>query len=103
MALNSTHPTYDASLEDWELLRDAYGGERVVKARGTKYLPATAAHILDGQGSNNPNAKGEKDYQAYKQRAVFPDYVREAVEHYIGMLHQKPAQIELPKVSRKVL
>lgn len=97
MALNSTHPTYDVSLEDWELMRDAYGGERVVKARGTKYLPATAAHILDGQGSNSPNAKGEKDYQAYKQRAVFPDYVREAVEHYIGMLHQKPAQIELPK------
>jgi hypothetical protein len=96
MALNSTHPTYDASLEDWQVMRDSYGGERVVKARGTKYLPATAAHILDGQGKNNPEAKGEKDYQAYKLRAVFPDYVREAVEYYVGMLHQKPAQIELP-------
>jgi Domain of unknown function (DUF4055) len=103
MALNSTHPTYDASLEDWELMRDSYGGERVVKARGTKYLPATAAHILDGQGANNPNAKGEKDYQAYKLRAVFPDYVREAVEYYVGLLHQKPAQIELPAALEPLL
>jgi hypothetical protein len=96
MAINSTHPSYDASLADWLLMRHSYAGERTVKSHGVTYLPATPGQILDGQGSNNPNAVGEKAYQAYKTRAVFPDYTREAVEYYVGMMHQKPAQFELP-------
>lgn len=103
MAINSTHPSYDAFIDDWNLLRDAYGGEKVVKSKGVTYLPATPGQILDGQGTNNVNAVGEKAYQAYKLRAVFPDYVREAVEYYVGMMHQKPAQIELPAVMEPLL
>lgn len=103
MGVSSTHPSYDAMLPDWEMLRDSAEGERAVKAKGVTYLPATAAHILDGQGKNNPRAKGEIDYQAYKLRASFPDFVIEAIERYVGMMHFKPATIELPKIMEPLL
>lgn len=96
MAINSTHPSFEGRIYDWRMMRDAYEGERAVKARTVVYLPATPSQILDGMGSNKPNSVGEANYKAYLMRAVFPDYVKDAVEHYIGMLHQKPATIELP-------
>lgn len=94
MAINSTHPTYAAMLPDWQLMRDAYLGERAVKARGLVYLPATPGHKLDGMSSAND--AGMQAYEAYKLRAKFPDYVSEAVERYIGLLHSKAPTIELP-------
>ena len=94
MALNSTHPTYAAMLADWQLMRDSYMGERAVKARGVTYLPATPGQMLDGM--TKATEAGYIAYEAYKLRAVFPDYVSEAVERYIGLLHQKEATIELP-------
>jgi Domain of unknown function (DUF4055) len=103
MAINSTHPLYDEFEADWLMMRHSYGGERVVKEQKTRYLPATKGQVLDGQGSNNPKAIGEIDYSAYLARAVFPDYVREAVEHYVGMMHRKPAQFELPKALEGVI
>lgn len=98
MALNSTHPSYDAHVEEWELMRTAYAGEGAVKRAGVKYLPATPGQVLDG--ALKPGAKADNPglaaYNAYKMRAKFPDYVSEAVERFIGMLHNKPATIELP-------
>lgn len=93
MALNSTHPSYSLMVDDWVLMRDAYLGERAVKARGEKYLPPTPGQALDGM---NGKEAGRLAYDAYKLRAKFPDYVSEAVERYIGLLHQKAATIELP-------
>jgi hypothetical protein len=39
---------------------------------------------------------GREAYTAYLVRTVFPDYVKEAVEAFIGTMHQKPPTIELP-------
>lgn len=96
MALNSTHPSYANMISDWELMRTAYAGESAVKAQTTKYLPPTVAQVLDGALGTDPKAPGVVSYNAYLMRAVFPDYVSNAVEQFIGMLHHKPAQIELP-------
>lgn len=101
MALNSTHPLYDAFREDWVLMRDCYAGERVVKHKGTMYLPATPAQLLDKV--DKVDSLGWKSYQAYKTRAVFHDYVADAVEFYIGLLHQKPPTIELPDAMKPLL
>lgn len=97
MALESVHPSYADRLHDWEEMRDLYKGERHVKAKGEKYLPATKSMKLDGMGTTGgrPNL-GQEVYDAYRIRAVMPDYVRDAVESYIGMLHKKPPTIELP-------
>jgi hypothetical protein len=93
MALNSTHPDYACRLADWQLMRHAYEGERTVKEQGVMYLPATPGQILDGM---NVGEKGRLAYDAYKMRAVFPDFVSDAVESFIGIMHMKDATIELP-------
>lgn len=99
MSLNSTHPSYERYIEDWRLMRDAYEGERVVKAAGVRYLPPTPGQLIDGMGKVTKAGKtnlGQESYDAYKMRAVFHDYVSDAVEAYIGMLHTNPAAFELP-------
>jgi hypothetical protein len=93
MSLQSKHPAYDAMIADWTLMRDAYMGERVVKLKGEVYLPPTPGHVLDGMDAGKP---GRVAYDAYKMRAKFPDYLSDAVERYIGLLHSKDAEIELP-------
>lgn len=97
MALESLHPSYVDRSGDWEEMRDLYKGERHVKSKGEKYLPATKSMKLDGMGTTGGVKNlGQEVYDAYRVRAVLPDYVEEAVEAYIGMLHKKPPSIELP-------
>lgn len=101
MPVNSKHPKYAAMLTAWQAMRVSYAGEEAVKAEGFTYLPATAGMIIDGAGK--PGAKGHTLYESYKHRAVFPDYISDAVEMYIGLLHQKPPTIELPKAMEALL
>jgi len=100
MALDSVHPKYTEMLPDWEKMRDVYKGERHVKEQGTKYLPATQSMILDGFGSPTLASRvnvGAKAYDAYRTRAVLPDYLQDAVEVFMGLLHSQPPKIELPE------
>jgi hypothetical protein len=100
MALDSVHPLYADMRPDWDKMRDVYRGERHVKAQGEKYLPPTKGMRLDGYGSTSLSTTanlGQESYDAYKLRAVLPDYVKDAVEVFIGLLHSQPAQIELPE------
>jgi uncharacterized protein DUF4055 len=94
MALISQHPMFKAMLPDWETMRDTYAGERAVKERGQKYLAPTQGMVADGMGVQQG---GYAAYNAYRTRAIFHDFVREGVEYYIGLMHQKPPDIELPK------
>jgi hypothetical protein len=99
MALNSVHPLYADMRSDWDKMRDVYRGERHVKAQGAKYLPPTKGMRLDGYG--RPYAAGtinlgQEAYDAYVLRAVLPDYVEDAVDVFVGLLHSQEAQIELP-------
>jgi hypothetical protein len=94
MALSSMHPTFGAFLQDWELVRDARDGERIVKAKGDKYLPPTQAMRDDGYARGA--GPGWDAYTAYKLRALFPEFVSEASEAMIGVLWAKPPQITLP-------
>ncbi len=93
-SLPYVHPSYLKFYTKWEVLQDFYDGEDAVKQKGTQYLPATEGMILDGM--NNVTDIGWKNYQSYKNRAMFPEYVREAVEALVGLMHQKEAIIELP-------
>lgn len=110
MALDSVHPRYVALDPEWRQLRDFAKGERAVKAKTTEYLPPTQGMILDGFGSlaRNPAAGngsgatryaniGQAAYDAYLLRAVFPEYVGDALEIFMGMLHNKAPVIELPE------
>lgn len=101
MAIDSTHPLYSHTIEDFELMRHAVAGERVIKGERTKYLPPTPGMIIDGM--TNTTDDGYQAYQSYLSRAVYPDYVSDAVEALVGLLHQKPATIELPAVMEPML
>lgn len=103
MALDSVHPRYAELSPDWVQLRDFAKGERAVKAKGLEYLPATKGMILDGMGfttasgaSTSKARIGQEVYDAYKLRAVFPEYIKDALEIFMGMLHNKSPVIELP-------
>ena len=101
-SLSSKHPSYSDYNQDWTLMRDAYKGERRVKIKGAMYLPYTSGQILDGAGVNL-NSIGQKSYSAYKTRARFPNFTREAVQMAIGMMHSQPPQIKLPKAMENIV
>lgn len=83
-------------------MRDAYKGERHVKSKGTTYLPMTSSHIAD-KALVNSQSVGYKAYEAYLLRARFPNFVREAVQMAIGMMHSQPPEIKLPKVMENIV
>lgn len=93
MPVDSKHPLYSEFYEDWVTMRDCYRGERIIKSKGQLYLPATSGQEADGMAVDQP---GWKSYKAYRTRAVFPEFVADAVEAMLGVMHQKPPSIELP-------
>lgn len=93
MAIDTVHFSYADFKPKWVKSRLCYKGEDAVKAQRTDYLPATRAMVIDGMGDGQ---LGQIAYDAYLTRAVFPDYVRIAVEAYLGLLQSNPATIELP-------
>lgn len=94
MSLDSVHPDYLAKREGWTVMRDVYQGEETVKGKRTTYLPPSKGMVIDGM---KPGEVGFETYEAYLTRAVFPEYTTDAVQAYVGLLHQKPANIQLPE------
>ena len=77
MSISSTHPLYDEAIPDYTLMRDCYKGEKQVKSKSETYLPPTGGQTLDGMGIGQD---GRTAYNAYKQRAVYHNFVHDAVE-----------------------
>lgn len=98
--ISSKHPQFTHTCPDWTLMRDAYKGERHVKERGVVYLPPTEAMVKDGM--NSLTAVGARAYHAYKMRARFSNFVREAVQMAIGMMHSQPPRIDLPEAMKDI-
>ena len=92
--VDEKHPLYSERLDDWVQMRDSYRGSRVVKAAGTRYLPATSGMWADGM--SNSRAPGRQAYDAYKLRSLFPELIQDAVWLALGVMHRKPAKIALP-------
>jgi hypothetical protein len=96
--LDTQHPEYRARSDDWTLLHDTFNGERVIKAEKQRYLPATSGQVSLGMGQNADGSAraGQALYDAYVQRAVFHDVVRNTVDSLVGLMVREPWQIELP-------
>ncbi len=100
MALSSKHPSYTKILPDWNLMADTHAGERRIKDQREMYLPVTSGQKADGMASGQP---GKAAYDAYKERAVFPNSVKDAVESMLGVMHHKSPVIELPTIMEPML
>jgi hypothetical protein len=94
MAIDTKHPEYVRMENVWAMLRDAFEGEEIVKDKGVVYLKPTPGQVVDGLLEGN--AVGLASYDAYKSRAVFPDFFTEGVGTLVGILNSKDAQIDLP-------
>ena len=86
------HPEYEEFVSVWEMMRDTVEGEDEVKEYGDKYLPMKSgiAAITDGE-------KRKAAYDAYKDRAEFPEIVSPTVQGAVGLIHSKPTEIKIPK------
>lgn len=100
MSIKQAHPAFMEVAGTFELVKDCFKGEDRIKQQGTIYLPATASQELDGMEIGQD---GYKAYRAYKMRAIFPEFVKDAVDRYQGILHQKPPVINLPKKLEPLL
>jgi len=94
MSVDEKHPKYDLYVEDWQQMSDTYAGERTVKDARETYLFPTANMVADGM--TNPNQPGWKAYEAYRKRAVYHDFVKDAINMMVDIMNRKPAQIKLP-------
>lgn len=94
MSIDDKHPLFSAKLGEWIQMGDTYAGERRVKEKRLDYLPPSEAMVQDGM--TTPTSPGWKDYDAYITRAYYHDVVREAVRAMIGIMHMKPAIVNLP-------
>lgn len=93
MGLDTKHPHFNDLTPSWSMMWDVYTGERKVKAARFNYLPPTSGMREDGlQGGQ----KGALAYDAYLNRAWFPDVITEAVDTSVGIMNKKPATFELP-------
>lgn len=98
--LSGKHPQWTKHSKRWALMKVSYEGEDCVKEAGIEYLPPTSGMITDGMRDGQD---GHKRYNAYLQRAVYPDLVSDAVEAMIGVMHRKPPVIEVPDAMKPML
>ena len=98
--IDTKHPKYTKFAPDWKIVSDVYEGERRVKAEGMEYLPVTQSMIRAGM---HAGGDGYKAYLSYKTRAVFHDFLAEAVEAMVGVMHSREAVIELPAAMESML
>jgi hypothetical protein len=89
------HPKYILKYPEWERARDCFAGEECIKTAGPKYLKPTYNMVQQGCG-RNLDSTGQMAYDAYKMRAEFPEYMREAVQYFRGLLWKKDMSIILP-------
>lgn len=83
MPITSHHPYYRLYSERWTNCRDAFEGQEAVKDAGVRYLPK-----LSGQD--------DKEYDAYKTRALFYSITSKTLSALIGMAMDQVPELKYP-------
>lgn len=89
-AVDTKHPDYIAHAGEWQLMRDTERGPVAISEAGISYLPMPS-------GFTTQKDQGVAMYGAYKARARFPDLIAPTVRGMTGLIHRKPALIEMPE------
>lgn len=91
--VTSKHPDYEDMESEWKLMRDTARGETRIKAEGEEYLPMPTGFKV------SEHAKAL--YDAYQNRAQFPEIVTPTVTGLAGTIHRTEMQIEgLPEAMQ---
>jgi hypothetical protein len=80
---------------EWEQMADTYAASAPSKSKRLDYLPATEGMVQDGM--TDANGPGLERLRGVSARAYFHDVVKDAVKAMVGIMHNKPAVIKLPK------
>lgn len=97
MPVNSRLAHYDDALEDYRFIRHCLEGERSIKGRrlvGESVNPET--YLPRPSGFERGTAEGDAAWNAYLERAEFPDIVDPTLRGLLGVLLRKPCRLELP-------
>lgn len=81
MGVDSKHKLYKKYEFDWQTLRDLVAGSRIVKERGTKYLPM-------------PGGMGSNEYDQYKHRTVLYGATGRTLQGLLGAVFRKELTYE---------
>lgn len=92
MGVSTRHPDFIDHLGEWETMRDALDDE--VKCKGIVYLPMTdgMAHLR-----KTDSVLADDIYASYRDRAMYPLWVKDAVRSMMGLVSRVKPNIELPK------
>ena len=99
--VDTEHPQYMEASEIWGRVFDCFEGESTVKAAGMEYMKPTQS--MTKRGALSRVGDGYEEYLRYKERAVFPEFVSEAVGHLLGVMHRKEPEITLPDKMKPLL
>jgi len=80
MAVDTTHPDYDAYMKEWKKCRDATLGQMAIHKGKQKYLPA-----LHNQTT--------QEYKEYMERTLFYEATGRTVTALKGLIFDKPANV----------
>ena len=89
--ITARHPQYEEYIDAWRLMRHAYEGEDEIKEHGTEYLP-----MKSGIKAIADVARREAAYDAYRDRAEFPEIVAPTIRGLMGVVHNKASEYLLP-------
>lgn len=78
----------------YNVIRDCLGGEIVIKAQGTKYLPMPIA--------DSDDAVNSKRYAAYLLRAVFYNVTKRTLDGLSGQIFIRDPIVELPPLLQLI-
>lgn len=96
-SISTPHPDFSARLPDWVTMFDTNEGQRHIKHRGQRYLPATSGMRALSSKRDSLAGEGLELYNSYLTRAFFPDLVKETIRALVGILDKEPANIMLPE------
>ena len=104
--VDSEHPSYQANADQWQTNRDALAGHPAIRAKRDRYLPVPpglTSGVAQFIESGKRHGGGGDRYEFYLGFAEFPEVIAPAVNGFQGLVHEKPALVELPKSMEYLL
>lgn len=97
MDYKTKHPALTPErIDEYKLMRNAMDGESAVKRAGVLYLRKPG-------GFSSQTDLGVAAYEAYKDRAQFPEILAPSVAAMVGIVHGQDIKIELPTAMEFLL